>query len=164
MPNLSQSNSQIQKGTLSAGGILFQQLLVSQTYEREQIVNQELSQNPALFIEEEPIFPEDNAPDEDDKDNWNQNFDKPYDEYETGERLKVEENFDWDDYDIASNLEQTIIENLDDNPQDIECALRDINLYRISGSLPGEADIHLREDLKVLQKSISYRDIVNSCV
>jgi hypothetical protein len=140
MPKFSQSNSQIQKNSnkkiLSAEGIQFQQLLISQTHEIAQIANQELSQNPALFIEEEPIFPEDIEPDENDEDIWNQDFDKPYDEYETGERLKVEDNFDWDEYDIASNLQQTIIDNIDETSQDFECALRDINLYRTSGSLP----------------------------
>ena len=157
MSSLSQSNSQIQKGTLSAGGIQLQQLLISQTYELEQIVNQELSQNPALVIEEETIFSEDIAPDEDDEEIWNQDFDKSYDEYETGERLKFEEVFDWDEYDIASKLEQTIIKNIDDDPHDFECALRDINLYRTSGSLPKEAGNQLQEDLRILQKSISYK-------
>jgi DNA-directed RNA polymerase specialized sigma54-like protein len=156
MSKLSQSNSQIQKGALSAGGIQLQQLLVSQTYEIEQIVNQELSQNPALFIEEEPISSEDITPDEDDEEIWNQDFDKPYDEYETGEKLKSEENSYWGNYDIASSLEQTAIENLNDVPKDIESTLRDINLYRISGSLPEESDHRLQEDLKLLQKSISY--------
>ena len=105
MPNQSLSNSQVQKGTLSAGSIQLQQLLISQNYEIEQIVNQELSQNPALVIEDEPISPEDITPDEDDKEIWNQDFDKPYDEYETGERLKSEENSYRGDYDIASGLE-----------------------------------------------------------
>jgi DNA-directed RNA polymerase specialized sigma54-like protein len=160
MPNLSQSNSQIQKNSgkkiLSTEGIQQQQLIVSQTHEIEQILNQELSQNPALFIEEEPIFSEDISPNENDEKIWNQDFDKPYDEYETGERLKSKENSYWGDYDIASGLEQTVIENLNDGPQDFECALRAVNLYRISGALPEQSDPNLREDLRLLQKSISY--------
>jgi len=160
MPKFSQSNFQIQKNSikkaLSAEGIQLQQLLLSQSHEIEQIVNQELSYNPALVIEEEPDFSEDMEPDEDGEEIWNQDFDKPYNEYETGERLKVEDGFDHDEYDIASKLQQTVIEYFDDNPQDIDCALRDINLYRISGELPVDADNQLREDLKILQKSMSY--------
>ena len=49
-----------------------------------------------------------------------------------------------------------LLNNLDDNPQDIERALKDINLYRISGALPEESDSQLQEDLRILQKSISY--------
>ena len=160
MPKLYQSNSQIQKNSskkkLSAEGIQFQQLLASQNYEIDQIANQELAQNPAMYMKDEPHFSEDMPTDVDDKDIWNQDFNKPYDEYDTGERSKVEEDFDWDEYDIASNLQQTIIDNVDDTSQDIARALKDINLYRIRGALPEEADSQLQKDLKILQKSISY--------
>jgi len=161
MPKVFQSNFQSQKqnikGMLSAGHIQLQRLIISQPHEINQILTQELSQNPALDIQEEPFFPEDMKSEEADDENWNQDFDKPYDEYETGQRLEVEEHFEWDEYDIASNLEQTVIEYVDDDPQEIDFTLSNINLYRISGSLPLEANKQLQKNLEVLQKSVSYR-------
>jgi len=133
-----------------------QQIIISQNHEIDQIINQELSQNPALEIEDEPFFPEDMESGESDDENWDQDLDKPYDEYETGERLNGEEHFEWGEYDIASNLEQTVIEYYNGDSQNIERAIRSINLYRITGALPEEANKQLHEDLKILQKSMSY--------
>jgi DNA-directed RNA polymerase specialized sigma54-like protein len=116
MPKMNQINSQKQKVTqkkvLSAGHNQLQQLIISQTHILEQMVQQELDQNPALEIATEPMDDEDKPIDDVDSEDWNQDYDKPYDEYETGESIDVSENFDRVEYDIAANLERVAYEKV----------------------------------------------------
>ena len=90
MPNISQTTSQNQKqgnrAVLSPDFIQLKSLITSHNNEINQIVHKELAQNPALEIYENPDIADDIKSDDDQTDeSWNQDFDKPYDEYESGE-------------------------------------------------------------------------------
>jgi DNA-directed RNA polymerase specialized sigma54-like protein len=113
MASQSQRNSQKLKETqrISAGHSQLQKLVFSQTHILEQMIQQELDQNPALEIETEPLDHEDIPVDEGDCELWNQDYDKPDDEYETGESTKAAEDFDCVEYDIANSLERAAFEN-----------------------------------------------------
>ena len=138
--------------------IQLQQLTLSQSHELEQLVHLELSQNPALELEPEPTFLEDMEPEERD-DDWNQDCDKPLDEYETGDSLTPEEAERWDAYDISSSLEQAALGRWIECPERLDKALEDIRFYRFYGYLPDDADPQLHKDLAILERSISYQSL-----
>ena len=114
MPKLTQTKSQKQsqnlKRILSRDYIQLQKLIISPSQEIIQTVHEELGRNPALELHEEPDFSEDMERDDGETETWNQDFDKPYDEYESGEPKETEEKFDWDDHDVSLSLEQAAVE------------------------------------------------------
>jgi len=128
-------------------------LTLSHHHHIEQWIAQELSQNPAIEVIEEPAFLEDLEPQERD-DDWNENFAKPEDEYETGESSLSNSSAVWDPYDIASSLEQAAIKRFLENPERLEQALRSIDYYRIHGYLPEDSDTQLQEALIELEESL----------
>jgi hypothetical protein len=164
MQNQSQTYSHKQKKDqrISAGHSQLQNLIVSQTHSLEQIVQQELDQNPALDFEVEPLDDEDIPIDDDADDAWNQDYDKPYDEYETGETMNADEYFDPVEYDIAENLQRAALEKIGGNKEKLNLVLKQIDHYRLNGFLPDDADNMLQEELVILQKSISYSSLPSS--
>jgi hypothetical protein len=142
------------KHTLTADHIQLQQLVFSQSHKIEQKIDLELSQNPALEVEEEPDLLEDSAPEEHD-DDWSQDYDKPADEYETGESLTLQKGKTWDAFDISTNLERAAIDHWSDQPERLRQALEDIDYYRISGCLPANSEPQLQDDLTALETSVS---------
>ena len=134
-----------------------QRLVVSQTHRLEKIVRLELDNNPALKVETEPFDLEDRAINVNDRQLWNQDYDKPYDEYETGDSLKGAVGLDWAENEIASSLEQSALENFGGDQEKLKSALEQIEGYRQSGSWSDYEDNDLlHEDFRILQKSISY--------
>ena len=98
MPNISQTTSQNQKqgnrAVLSPDFIQLKSLITSHNNEINQIVHKEVAQNPALEIFRNPDFADDIKADDDQTDeSWNQDFDKPYDEYESGEAANSKKQF-----------------------------------------------------------------------
>lgn len=140
---------------LSAGLIQLQRLTLSHHHHIEQRIAQELSQNSALEAGEEPDILEDPDPKERD-DDWNEDYDKPTQEYETGEFSTLKDTEVWDAYDIPSNLEQSATQRFIEDPDALERALACVDYYRIHGCLPVDADPQLYEDLEELEKSVAY--------
>jgi len=140
---------------LSADLIQLQRLTLSHHHDIEQRIAQELSQNPALQVEEEPDFLENIEPEERD-DDWNEDYDKPQEEYETGESSTSKDTTTWDAYDIPSNLEQSATQRFIEDPDALKRALACVDYYRIHGSLPDDAAPQLHEDLEELEKSVAY--------
>ena len=120
-----------------------------------------MAQNPALELYEEPFIYEDIERNDDKTENWNQDFDKPYDEYETGEPIERREIFDGDAKDLALGLEQAAIEYAGDDPQSLASLSESINFYRTTGALPSDANKKLQDDLRILEKSISDKSLPN---
>jgi hypothetical protein len=131
-----------------------QLLTLSHRHHIEQQIAQELCHNPALEIREEPSFLDDIEPQER-EDDWNADYDKPEDEFETGDS-SASKNAAWDIFDIASNLEQAAIQRFRDNPGRLEHALRSVDYFRIHGYLAEDSAPELYEDLKELEKAVSY--------
>ena len=159
MVNLAQSirHAQEQKNDLkpSVERTQLQRLTLSHRHHIEQRIAQELSHNPALAIREEPPFLEDLEPKQRD-DDWNEDYGKPEDEYETGESSVSKAASEWDAYDIASNLERAAIQRFSENPERLKHALLSVDHYRIHGCLPKDAAPELHEDMEQLEKSVSY--------
>lgn len=164
MQNQSQIYSHKQKidQRISAGHSQLQNLIFSQTHRLEQIVQQELDQNPALDLEVEPIDDEDITNDDDADDLWNQDYDKRYDEYETGEAINADEYFDPVEYDIAENLQRAALDRIGGDEEKLDLIFEKIDFYRLNGYLPDDADNMLREELEILQKSTSYSSLPSS--
>jgi hypothetical protein len=146
----------LQKHALGHAQIQLRELIFSQRHEIEQRIDLELSQNPALELEEEPDLVEDLEPEEHD-DDWDQDYDKPLDEYETGDLFISDEPQTWDEFDIAANLEQAAINRCTGEQERLQQALEHIDYYRVHGSLPHGADPQLHKDLAELERSISYQ-------
>lgn len=137
---------------------LIQELTLLHQHQLEQRIDHELSHNPALEFETEPDILEQLEPKESD-DDWNEDFDKPIDEYETGDSSASQENESWEFFDISSKLEQAVIQRFSEYPDRVEQALQHIDYYRIHGGLPDNADPQLYQDLAVLENSISYQTL-----
>ena len=158
-PTRSQRQTQKNKKILSQNYIQLQNLIISTTHEITQTIREELAQNPALELYEEPFIYEDIERNDDKTENWNQDFDKPYDEYETGEPIERREIFDGDAKDLALGLEQAAIEYAGDDPQSLVSLSESINFYRTTGALPSDANKKLQDDLRILEKSISDKSL-----
>ena len=137
---------------------ILQELTFFHQYQIEQRIMHELSQNLALELEKERDLLEECEPQEHD-DDWNEDYDKPIDEYETGDSLTSQEIITWDFFDIASNLEQSVTQRFFEDPDQLEQALQDVDYYRIHGCLPEDADPKLYEDLTALEKSVPHQTI-----
>lgn len=133
-----------------------QQLTYLHQHQLMQRIDHELSQNPALESETEPDVLEQTEPEEND-DDWNPDFGKPPDEYETGDSLISQETITWELFDIPTNLEQAATQRFIDHPDQLEESLKHIDYYRIHGCLPEDADPQLHEDLRILEKSAQYQ-------
>ena len=90
-------------------------------------------------------------------DDWNEDYDKPIDEYETGDPSTSQEPDIIDSFDISANLEQAATQRFIEHPDQLEHALQCIDHYRVHGYLPEDADPQLQEDLAALENSISYQ-------
>jgi len=123
-----------------------------------QRINHELSQNYALELETEPDFLEDMEPEERD-DDWNEDFDKPIDEYETGDPSTSQETEAIDFFDICTNLEQAATQRFIKHPDQLGQTLQSVDYYRIHGYLPDDTDPQLQEDLAALENSTSYQTL-----
>ena len=98
----------------------------------------------------------DMKPEEKDGD-YNADFDKPDDEYETGD---TSPSVDYDEIgysDIPTNLEQAASQRFAGQSDQLEYAFQCIDHYRIHGHLPEGTDSQLSEDLAVLEKSTKYQ-------
>jgi hypothetical protein len=133
-----------------------QELTFLHQHQMMQRIDHELSQNHALELDPEPDFLEHMEPKERD-DDWNEDYAKPIDEYETGDPSTSQETETIDFFDISANLEQAAIQRFIENPDQLEHALQDIDYYRIHGYLPEDADPQLQEDLAALENSTSYQ-------
>jgi hypothetical protein len=143
---------------LSIDLILLQDLTLSHHHQIEQIIDHELSQNPALEVIQEPSFLEDAEPKERD-DDWNEDYGKPIDEYETGDPSTSEDSPTWDSLDISENLYQAAIQRFSGDPERLEHALQSVDCYRVHGSLPEDAAPQLHEDLVILERSLSHQTL-----
>jgi hypothetical protein len=143
---------------LTPNSIIIQELSHAHQHQIEQRIDHELSQNPALKVETESDVLEQMEPKESD-DDWNEDYDKPIDEYETGDSPTSQETETWDYFDISANLEQTATQRFFDDPGQLEQALQSVDHYRIHGYLPDDADPQLQEDLAALENSISYQTV-----
>lgn len=137
---------------------LVQELSHTHTHQIEQIINHELSQNHALEIDSDSSLFEQTKPEERD-DDWNPDYDKPIDEYETGDASTSQKTDTIDFFDISANLEQAATLSFIENPERLEYALQCIYYYRIHGHLPEDADPQLFEDLEDLENSTSYQTL-----
>ena len=137
---------------------ILQELTFLYEYQFEQRFMHELSQNPALELEKEPDLLEECEPEEH-YDDWNEDYGKPIDEYETGDSLTPKEITTWDSFDIASNLEQSATQRFFMDPDRLEQALQGVDYYTIHGCLPEDADPKLYEDLAALEKSVPHQTI-----
>ena len=166
MPNISQTTSQNQKqgnrAVLSPDFIQLKSLITSHNNEINQIVHKEVAQNPALEIFRNPDFADDIKADDDQTDQfWNQDFDKPYDENESGEAANSKKQFAWEGIDVALGLEQSALEYAGDNPKSLSSIYSNIDIYRNTGTLPVDADKKFQDDLQILEKSIFDKSLPN---
>jgi hypothetical protein len=163
MPKYRQTSTQNQnqnnKRKLTQGYIQLKNLIFSHNQEIIQTTYQKLSQNPALVLEGEPDFPEDMDHENDESDEWNQDFDKPHDEYETGEPAVGSLEFEENDSDTASWLERAAFDHTANEPLK-SSALNCIDHYRVNGALPAETDKKLKTDLCILESSISIKKLM----
>jgi hypothetical protein len=143
---------------LTPNTIIIQEFSFLHQHQIVQRIDHELSQNPALEVDSESDFLEQVEPKESD-DDWNEDYDKPIDEYETGDSSTSQENETWDYFDIPANLEQTATQRFFDDPGQLEQALQSVDHYRIHGYLPDDADPQLQEDLAALENSTSYQTL-----
>ena len=135
-----------------------QKFTLMHQHEMVQQINHALSQNHALKTETEPDFLEQIEPKERD-DDWNEDYGKPPDEYETGDAPTSQEIEATEYFDIPANLEQASIERFTGHPDKLEHALQSIDFYRIHGYLPEDAAPQLHEDLTALENSLSYQKL-----
>jgi hypothetical protein len=133
-----------------------QELTLLHQQQIEQRIAHELSQNYALELEKEPDFLEQMEPKEND-DDWNEDYGKPIDEYETGDPPTSQETEPLGFFDISADLELAATQRFIDHPDQLAQAMQCVDYYRIHGYLPEGADLQLHEDLAVLQKSASYQ-------
>ncbi len=161
MSDLIQGNSQSQNQNtqtrLSADHIQFQKLVIASTHELDQIVHQKLATNPALELNEEPDFCEEVRDDHGDQENWAQDFDKPYDEYESGEPLASHADYNGYNDDIYSRLEQAALEYTENGMKSSPEFFQNIDYCRTTGSLPVNESEKLKNDLQILEKSLSQK-------
>jgi hypothetical protein len=162
MANFSQRQTHAQQHKfahkLTPNSIIIQELSHAHQHQIEQRIDHELSQNPALKVETESDVLEQMEPKESD-DDWNEDYDKPIDEYETGDSPTSQETETWDYFDISANLDQTATQRFFDDPGQLEQALQSVDHYRIHGYLPDDADPQLQEDLAALENSTSYQTV-----
>ena len=135
-----------------------QKFTLMHQHEMEQQINHALSHNHALKAETEPDLLEQLEPKERD-DDWNEDYGKPPDEYETGDAPTFQVIEATDYLDIPANLEQASIEHFTGHPDKLEHALQSVDFYRIHGYLPDDADPQLHEDLEALENSLSYQKL-----
>lgn len=162
MPDFSQRYVQVQKHKfshkLTPNIRAVQELTLLYQHQLMQRIDHELSQNPALELETEADVLDRLEPQEND-DDYNPDYDKPPDEYETGDPSTSQENVAIDFSDIATNLEQAAVQRAIGHPDQLERSLQHIDYYRIHGYLPEDADPQLQEDLAGLQNSLSYQTV-----
>lgn len=161
MADFSQGHSQSQKHKfshrLTPNVRLVQETSHAHIHQIEQRIDNEQCQNIALEIDDESSMPEDTEPEEKD-DDYNEDFDKPDGEYETGDNSP---SFDYDEIgysDIPTNLEQAAIQRFAGQSDQLEYALQCIDHYRIHGHFPEATDPILYQYLVELEKSIMYQN------
>lgn len=137
--------AQIQQQTALPMLLQTQSIIMMQTQELEERIDMELRQNPALYLED-PLADDEEPLDlqEEDEDHY-EDFDKPSDEYETGDRY-IEDKFKVDNK--ISALENIAVDLWGDEPERLKKALNAIDEYRQSGIM---SDDILREKLIELE-------------
>lgn len=141
---------------LSVDLVQLHDLTLSHYHQIEQQIAHELSQNPALELMGEPAFLEDIEPKKR-IDDWDEDYGKPIDEYETGDSSTSQETLTWDISDISEDLEQAAIRRFIGHPEHLEHAIQSVDYYRTHGHLPEDADLKLHEDLAVLERSMPHQ-------
>lgn len=136
---------------------LIQELTLSHVHHIEQRIDQKLTQNIALDIDDESSILDQTEPEEKD-DDYNEDYDKPADEYETGDILSSQDFDPIEHYDIPKKLEQAAIQRFIGNSDQLELALQCIDHYRIHGHFPEGTDPQLHQYLAELEKSIRYQN------
>jgi hypothetical protein len=87
-------------------------------------------------------------------DDHNEDYDKPTDEYETGDTVITQDYDAFENYDIPGKLEKVAIKHFIGNPDKLEYAIQCIDHYRIHGHFPEGTDPQIYKDLATLEKSI----------
>jgi len=149
MAEISQSRIQ-QQGQISTL-LQTQSIIMMPIHELEERIDMELMQNPALELEDPLADEEDDADllEDSDDDQWNEDFDKPIDEMETGGH-DTEGIFDVDD--ICASLERVAVDRWGDNAKRLEEAIQSIDDYRQSGIISDDILIADLTELEAIPK------------
>ena len=140
--------------TLAA--IQLQNHILSHPHQIKQRIDQEFNENPALELKNERDVFKKLEPREAD-DDWNDDYGKPLDEYDTGD-FDISQNFsEWNPFDICTNLEQAATQRFFDVQSQLENSIDMIDNYRVCGRLPSDANFQLHEDIEENEGSITNR-------
>lgn len=140
---------------LGQKGITLQQISFQNQIQIGHRTLHELAQNPALLYRKEDDLIRDLEPETGD-DDWNGDYSKPEEEYETGDTFGNDDPYTVDLFNIADHLEQAVIEIYENDADALKEALNQVDHYRAYGALPTDADEKLYEALSLLEKSISH--------
>jgi hypothetical protein len=132
---------------------LIQELSHSHIHEIKQKIDHELSHNIALYLDDELSIYEQLEPKENDDDH-NEDYDKPTDEYETGDTVIAQDYELFENYDIPGKLEKVAIQNFIGNSDKLENAIQCIDYFRIHGHFPVDTDPQIYKDFVALEKSV----------
>ena len=148
----SHSHAHSKSNRLSQKSIILQSLVFAQHFKIEQEIFQALLQNPALrnFDEVDSI---DKLEQDAGEYEWNDDFDRPIDEWETGETTIDQDDENNALSNISDELEQAALNIYDNNPKELAHAFQCIDHYRTHGMFPQNVDSQLHETALSLEKT-----------
>ena len=131
-------------------------LIASQSQDLEQRVVQTAMQSPVLSLDGELLDYEDIVddiqPELADDEEWNQDFDRQTDEYETGESAEGIDFEYWEPVDQVTVLHREVLEKWGDDPDELEEIWGQIEFYFESGKFPDNANAELLDLISRLFK------------